>query len=239
MRLSGRRILLTGAASGIGRASAEACRREGARLALLDVSPDVERVARELEALPLVVDLRDLTALPDAVARAAEAMGGLDGVVNCAGANVTRPLAEVTLADWAKAMEINLTAPFVICQAAVPRLSTGAAIVNVVSGVGLRPDSPGVSPYAASKGGLIALTRALAAELAPDIRVNAVAPGLTRTPMTTQMLQGDPPPALARYALKRAAEPEEIANAILFLLSDEASFVTGITLAADGGRTFH
>src|SRR5690606_32579756 len=121
------------AASGIGRAAAEVCRREGAGLALLDVNPDVERVAGELEALPLIVDLRDLAALPGAVARAAEAMDGLDGVVNCAGANVTRPLAEVTLADWAKAMEINLTAPFVICQAAVPRLSTGAAIVNVVS----------------------------------------------------------------------------------------------------------
>jgi NAD(P)-dependent dehydrogenase (short-subunit alcohol dehydrogenase family) len=239
MRLAGRRILLTGAASGIGRAAAETCRREGARLALLDVDPAVEDVARELDALALVLDLRDLAALPGAVDRAAGAMGGLDGVVNCAGAAVTRPLSEVTPGDWAKAMEINLTAPFLICQAAAPRLPRGGSIVNVVSGVGLRPDTPGVTPYAASKGGLIALTRALAAELAPDIRVNAVAPGLTRTPMTEHMLLGDSPPALARYAMKRAAEPEEIANAILFLLSDEASFVTGVLLAADGGRTFH
>lgn len=239
-RLAGRRILLTGAASGIGEATARACGREGAELALLDIDADgLARVAGDLGATPIVVDLRDAAALPAAVDRAAGALGGLDGVVNCAGVNVTGPLAQLTVDDWNRALEVNLTGPFVICQAAVRHLQPGAAIVNVSSGVGLRPDSPNVTPYAASKGGLIALTRALAAELAPHIRANVVAPGLTRTPMTAHMLVGDPPPAAARYALQRAADPAEIAAAILFLLSDEASFITGVVLAADGGRTFH
>lgn len=239
-RLAGRRILLTGGASGIGEATARACRREGAALALLDVDREaVERVAGELGVTALVADLRDAAALPAAVDGAAEALGGLDGVVNCAGVNVTGPFGQLTLGDWNRALEVNLTGPFVVCQAALRHLQPGSAIVNVASGVGLRPDSANVTPYAASKGGLIALTRALAAELAPHIRANVVAPGLTRTPMTAHLLIGDPPPAAARYALQRAADPAEIAAAILFLLSDEASFITGVVLAADGGRTFH
>jgi len=109
-----------------------------------------------------------------------------------------------------------------------------ATIVNIASGQGLLPNNPGMTAYAASKGGVVNLTRALAAELAPSIRVNSVCPGMVDTPMTAG-LERD----LDRYALGRIAEPLEIAQAILFLTSTESSFVTGAALAIDGGRTFH
>jgi NAD(P)-dependent dehydrogenase (short-subunit alcohol dehydrogenase family) len=118
-----------------------------------------------------------------------------------------------------------------------------STIVNIGSGVGLLPTGGGSTAYVASKGGVIALTRALAAELAPAIRVNVVCPGAVETPMTEGTLRdttGSIVPAIAsRYALGRPAAPEEIAAGILFLTSHESSFVTGITLAVDGGRTFH
>ncbi|MDB5444968.1 MAG: 3-oxoacyl-ACP reductase [Phenylobacterium sp.] len=241
-RLEGRRVLITGAASGIGKATAELCAREGAALALMDINAQgLAPVAEALGAKAFPADLRDQAGLASAVDACAEALGGLDGVVNCAGVNVSGALGGLTPADWQLALDVNLTAPFLICQAALRRMGPGASIVNVSSGMGLRPDAPNVSAYAASKGGLIAFTKALAAEFAPDIRANVVCPGLTATPMTAHMLGNDPAssPAANRYALKRPADPSEIANAILFLLSDEASYVTGIIVAADGGRTFH
>jgi NAD(P)-dependent dehydrogenase (short-subunit alcohol dehydrogenase family) len=243
-RLAGRRVLITGAASGIGRATAELMAKEGAALALLDV--DAERLARVAEAtggVALVADLLDVQRLPAVVEQAVERLGGLDGVVNCAGVHRNGSLTESTLEDWTQSIAVNLTAPYVICRAAAVHMGPGASIVNVASGVGLRPDSPNISAYAASKGGLIAFTKAVAAELAPHVRANVVCPGLTNTPMVAPMWAGyaDPSqsPAASRYALKRAASPEEIGQAILFLISDEASFITGITLAVDGGRTFH
>ena len=241
-RLQGRRVLITGAASGIGKATAELCAREGAALALIDVNAaGLTAVAEALDARAFPADLRDQARLGGVVEACAEALGGLDGVVNCAGVNVGGAVPALSLGDWSLALDVNLTAPFLVCQAALRRMGPGAAIVNVASGVGLRPDAPNISAYAASKGGLIAFTKALAAEFAPHIRANVVCPGLTVTPMVAHMLGDDPAqaPAAARYALKRPAQPGEIANAILFLLSDEASYVTGIIVAADGGRTFH
>ena len=118
-----------------------------------------------------------------------------------------------------------------------------ASVVNIASGVGLLPTGGGSTAYVASKGGVIALTRALAAELAPTIRVNAICPGAVETPMTDGTLRdaaGAVIPAIVnRYALGRPAAPEEIAAAILFLTAHESSFVTGVSLAVDGGRTFH
>jgi len=242
-RLAGRRVLVTGAASGIGKATAEICAREGAALALLDVNgPALEDIAGALGAAAIVADLRDQTGLPAQVDQACETLGGLDGVVNCAGIWISAPLAEMSLADWQTTLAVNLTAPFLVCQAALRRMTKGA-VVNVASGMGLVPDSARVAAYAASKGGLIAFTKAMAAELAPDIRANLVCPGLTATPMMAPVLDPYPDPAEApiaqRYALRRPAQPREIAAAILFLLSDEASYVTGAVMAVDGGRTFH
>jgi NAD(P)-dependent dehydrogenase (short-subunit alcohol dehydrogenase family) len=243
--MAGRRVLVTGAASGIGRATAELMARAGARLALVDVNgQQLAQTAKATGGAALQVDLADTASLAAVVDRAAAEMGGLDGIVNCAGVHTSGALDVLSLEDWNRTLAINLSAPFAIVAAAVKHLKAGASIVNVASGVGVRPDSANVSAYAASKGGLISLSKAMAAELAPRVRCNVVAPGLTRTPMTEFLFANHtdpdtPPPAAMRYALQRSAAPEEIGRVILFLISDEASFVTGITVSVDGGRTYH
>jgi len=245
-RLAGRRVLITGAASGIGAATARLFAQEGAALALLDIQAELlEQVAREVGGTAIPVDLLDETATPLAVERAAEALGGLDGVINCAGVADNRRLEEWTLPAWHRVIGVNLTAPFLVCQAALPHLRQvgSATIVTIASGTGLLPTGAGVSAYAASKAGVIALMKAYAGELAPHIRANAIAPGIVNTPMVSMVLGGydnpDDAPFVQQYALKRVAAPEELARACLFLTSTESSFVTGTVLAVDGGRTFH
>jgi NAD(P)-dependent dehydrogenase (short-subunit alcohol dehydrogenase family) len=152
---------------------------------------------------------------------------------------------ETTLDEWNTTIAVNLTGTFLCVQSAVPllRQAGNATIVNIASGVGLLPTGGGSTAYVASKGGVIAMTRTLAAELAPAIRVNAVCPGAVETPMTDGTLRdadGAVIPAIVnRYALGRPAAPAEIAAAILFLTAHESSFVTGVSLAVDGGRTYH
>ena len=246
-RLEGRRIVITGAAAGIGAATARLFHQEGARLALIDVEPNgLKVIAEELGAVALPLDLADLDAIPPAIDQAARELDGLDGVVNCAGIGSGGPLGEITNQKLMLALAINLAAPFVLCRSALPYLEKqdGSTIVNIASGEGILPNSANVTAYAASKGGLINFTRALAAEVAPKVRANALCPGGTRTAMTAPLVAayGDPnksPFVQTRYALKRLAEPNEIANGILFLTSAESSYVTGIAMAVDGGRTFH
>ena len=163
-------------------------------------------------------------------------MGGIDGVVNAAGIVIRGAVLEVGVADWRRVIDVNLTGIYIVVRSCLPWLAkaTGATIVNIASGQGLLPNRPEMTAYAASKGGVVNLTRALAAELAPAIRVNSVCPGMVDTPMTA-----DGPRDVTPYALKRIADPLEIAHAILFLTSSESSFVTGAALAIDGGRTFH
>jgi NAD(P)-dependent dehydrogenase (short-subunit alcohol dehydrogenase family) len=246
-RLEGRRVLITGAASGIGRSTAELFRREGAALALVDrEEAALVAVAGELDARAYALDLTQLGQIEQTVAGAAADLGGLDGVVNCAG--LGRPLAigdtdEATLMQFA---QVNLLAPYLVCRAALPALreaSVVGTVVNVASGMGLLPNLPNNTAYGATKGGLVSFSKALAAEVGPDVRVNAVCPGVTLTPMTAPILEGFEDPSKApftqQYALKRVADPLEIANGILFLTSEESSFVTGTALAVDGGRTFH
>ena len=236
-RLQQRRILITGAASGIGRRTAQLFAAEGAALILLDRSAGaLAEVANETRGVAFAADITDEAAVADAVARGANQAGGIDGVVNGAGIVLYGGVLEVGIAEWRRVIDVNLTGIYIAVRCALPWLSraTGATVVNIASGQGLLPNSPGMTAYAASKGGVVNLTRALAAELAPGIRVNSVCPGMVDTPMT-QGLPRDASP----YALKRIAEPLEIANAILFLTSAESSFVTGAALAVDGGRTFH
>ena len=191
------------------------------------------------------VDLLDVAATMSAVEASAKAMGGIDGVVNCAGLGSGAPLENLDIEIWSKMIGVNLTAPYVICRAALPwlRKRHGATIVNIASAQALLPNAPGAAAYAASKGGLTTFTKALAAELAPHIRANVVCPGIVDTPMTRSILERyqDPnsAPFIAQYAMKRVARPEEIATAVLYLTSDESSYVTGIAMAVDGGRTFH
>lgn len=146
------------------------------------------------------------------------------------------PTDEFTFKDWQSTISVNLTGSFNVAKCAIPYLKkeAGASIVNIGSAAGLLPNSPRLVAYAASKGGVIAMTGALAPDLAPDVRVNCVCPGFLNTPIGEDFIQ-----KTGNYALKRYAEPAEIARAILFLISDEASYVTGSILAADGGRSFH
>lgn len=240
-RLQGRRVLVTGAASGIGRAVAELFLAAGAHVALLDrVAPAPLGLHGE-RALTMGADITDEAAVAAAVAQAAQAFGGLDGLVNSAGIANTDPANCVALTDWRRLIDVNLTGTLIVAQACEPwlREAPGATIVNVASGQGLRP-SPGRAAYAASKAGVIGLTRCLAQEWGPAIRVNSLCPGAVNTPMVRQEYGEDAASRVgSRYALERIAQAHEIALAALYLTSSESAFVTGIALAVDGGRTFH
>jgi NAD(P)-dependent dehydrogenase (short-subunit alcohol dehydrogenase family) len=241
-RLRGRRILLTGAASGIGLATARLFATEGAQLALLDRDRDgLQRAADELSAHAAAVELTNERQILEAVTTSAAALGGLDGVVNVAGIGGGTTVENMALEDWQRVLAVNLTAPFLVCRAAIPflRAAGGGTIVNVASGQGLLPSAPGLSAYAASKGGLVTFSKAVALELAPDIRVNAICPGVVDTPLLPPQMREAARAPNSGYALKRVGSAEEIASGILFLTTRESAFVTGIALAVDGGRTFH
>ena len=236
-RLRGRRILITGAASGIGQRTAELFAAEGAALTLLDCDRKrLASVARETGGTAVEADVTQEPSVTRAVEQGAGAMGGIDGVVNAAGIVIHGSVLDVGLADWKLVLDVNLTGTYIVVRCCLPWLEKApfATIVNIASGQGLLPNNPGMTAYAVSKGGVVNLTRALAAELAPSIRVNSVCPGMVDTPMTAG-LERD----LDRYALGRIAEPLEIAQSILFLTATESSFITGAALAVDGGRTFH
>ena len=244
MLFAGKNVLITGAASGIGRASAEAALQAGARVALLDLHrPDLAQWPAEwhANAKALQADITEPEQVQTALDEALAFLGGVDGLVNAAGIANTDLANEVSLADWRRVIDVNLTGTFIVCQACEPHLrqQSGASIVNLSSGQGLAP-SPRRSAYAASKHGVIGWTRSIAQEWGPHIRANAVCPGATDTPM---LQDGYSPQALQaigqRYSLGRIGQADEIAAAVLFLLSDQASFITGVALAVDGGRTFH
>jgi NAD(P)-dependent dehydrogenase (short-subunit alcohol dehydrogenase family) len=238
--LAGRRILVTGAVSGIGKRTAELFAAEGARLALLDMNAEpLTVVGKELDAVSCLADVSDEAQVATAVAAAADQLGGIDGVVNAAGITLTGLLGDTTLATWRRLISVNLDGTFLVCRACLPwlRQASAATIVNIRSGQALLPGAS-LSACAASKGGVLTLTRALAVELAPLIRVNAVCPGIVDTPMVAGTVRSAAP-NLNNYALRRMATALEVAQALLFLTSHESAFVAGTALAVDGARTFH
>jgi len=239
----GRRALVTGGGAGIGRAVCLRLARAGARVACLDVDAErAQAVAREIEAtgasaVAIAGDVGEPASAERAVDEALRALGGLDLLVNNAGITILRSFEESTLEDWDRTLAINLRSMFVATKRALPALKEGsaAAIVNVASMAALRFTVPHV-PYAASKGGVVALTRDLAVELAPHrVRVNAVAPG----PIATQILGGMSDAQVAsaglRFLLGRMGRPEDVAEAIAFLGCERASYITGATLPVTGG----
>ena len=238
-RLQGRRFLVTGAASGIGAAVAALFAAEGACVALADRQPLAALPAGQ--TIAVAMDIRDEACVARGVAESVSRLGGLDGVVNAAGVANTELLADLAPDAWREVIDINLTGTFMVCQACETHLrrAANATIVNLSSGQGLQPFKRR-GAYAASKAGVISLTKTLALEWAP-IRVNTICPGAVDTPMvrdgySAQMLRDEVAP---RYALQRIGLPLEIAHAALYLSSRESSFVTGIALAVDGGRSFH
>lgn len=235
--------LVTGAARGIGLATARLFLAEGWRVALLDVEGElleaaVAAIARPDDTLALTCDLADPVAITAAFAALAARFGRLDALVNNAGTAVFKPLLETTLEEWSRVMAVNLTGPFLTSQAAAALMADhgGGAIVNITSISGIRASTLRVA-YGTSKAALAHLTKQQAAELASlGIRVNAVAPGPVDTAMAKAVhspeIRADYRDAipLARYGLE-----EELAQAIVFLCSDKASYITGQVLAVDGG----
>ncbi|MDV6281767.1 SDR family NAD(P)-dependent oxidoreductase [Rhodococcus jostii] len=236
-RLLGRRIVVTGAASGIGRATARLLASEGASVALLDRDEGgLQQAAEHTSGHGFVVDITDENAVADAVNSAATALGGIDGVVNAAGIMFRGAITDVPADAWRHVLEVNLTGTYIVLRSCIQWLlkEENATAVNIASAAGLLANAPELTAYAASKGGVLNLTRALAAELAPKVRVNSVCPGMVDTAMADGQRQN-----VGNYALNRLAQPVEIARAVLFLTSSESSYVTGSALAADGGRSFH
>jgi len=248
--LQGKRFVVTGGASGIGLAVARLALERGARACLLDRDADLLLVAgRQLgsQVGPVACDVSDAQSVSAAMERAAQWLGGIDAVVNSAGIDLRRPLDEVSDSQWEQVLAVNLTGPMLVSRAALPHLrrAGGGSIVNVSSGAGLAPLLHRTA-YCASKAGLIMFGKALAMEVADDgIRVNAVCPGAIDTPLfrSSYEASADPEAELEavrrRYAMRRTAAPEEVAEAILYLSGPGASYVTGVALAVDGGRTFH
>jgi NAD(P)-dependent dehydrogenase (short-subunit alcohol dehydrogenase family) len=189
------------------------------------------------EGVAIEADVSSEVAVARAVDEAADALGGLDVLVNNAGIVIIKPFAETSLEEWDRTFGVNLRSVFLTCRAALPHLraSSAAAIVNIASMAALRYTVPHV-PYAATKAGIVSLTRDLAFELGAErIRVNAVAPGPTATDMMKKLTDDQIDAAGLEFVLGRMGRPADIAEAVAFLASDRASYITGATLPVTGG----
>lgn len=238
-KMSGRRLLVTGGASGMGYGIATRFVAEGAAVALLDVNAEGVRAAAESLGVPgFACDVGDASRVEAAVVQASAALGGLDGVVNAAGILITRDFDQLSPEEWDRMIRVNLTGPFNVIRAALPELRKAerATIVNIASVSGVMP-MRGTAGYSATKAGLIMLTKGLALELGPNIRVNTILPGVVRTEMTRHIWENPEhrDRAAERTALKRLGLPEDIAEAALFLTTDASAFSTGMEIIVDGG----
>ena len=237
--------LITGGARGVGRAMAEALLAAGARVALADNRGDaVAATAREIDpggerAIGLALDVCDAAATEDVVEQAERALGPLAGLIACAGITGSAKAEEMPLATWQRVLDVNLTGTFLSCQAVARRLLPRGrgAIVTIASLTGIG-GQPGRANYAASKWGVIGLTKTMALEWGRrGVRINCIAPNVIETPL---VMQGVPHEFIYgvivdRTPMARIGQPSEIATAALFLLSDAASYVTGVVLPVDGG----
>jgi len=249
--LSDRAVLVTGAASGIGRALAEALARRRTAVVLCDVdAAGVQDAARKLpveggRVSAVAADVTQPADVTRMVERARRDAGPLGGLVNCAGIYPNTPFLDTSVEEWDEVLAVNLRAPFLVTQAVARRMITdggGGSIVNV-SSTASRLARPGIAHYGASKAGLNQLTAVTAVELAPHgIRVNAVLPGVVGTERVHANAASaagrvEHETKLARIPLARLAEPAEVVNVILFLLSPEAAYCTGALFTVDGGFT--
>lgn len=246
-RFSQKTVVVTGAGSGIGAACVRRLVAEGASVVAADVSQEnVDKVALELDAadrvFPAALDVTQSSAVDTFITSAQRRFGHLHGLINCAGIKGVGSVLDCEYENWQRVMAVNLDGTFLMCQAfarAVRDDQTSRAIVNISSGAGVL-GVPNRLPYVASKFGISGITRAMGAELgACGIRVNAIAPGMIRTPFTAYMFEDTEKVKRIRaaHALGREGEPEEIAAVAAFLLSDDASFMTGAIVSVDGGQT--
>jgi len=251
MRLENKVAVVTGAASGFGEAIARTFAREGASVVLSDINDNAGRpVADAINAAGgtatyIHADVTDADDVAGMVAEAEESYGGLDILVNNAGyPQRNQPMLDVSEEQFDRIFEVNVKSIYLAAQHGIPALKRrgGGVVLNTASTAGISP-RPGLAWYNASKGAVITLTKSMAVELAPEkIRVNALCPVAAETPMLDEFLGGTrTPEAYAKFVstvpLGRLAVPQDIANAALFLASDEAEFLTGVCLEVDGGRT--
>jgi NAD(P)-dependent dehydrogenase (short-subunit alcohol dehydrogenase family) len=247
MGFDGKVLFVTGGASGLGAATARRFSAEGGRVAVVDRDLEkAETVAAEIEgAIPLDLDVSDEAAVEKVVADVAQHFGRIDCVFNAAGHAEFGPIEEWSFERWQRMLTVHAGGTFLVCKNVLPimRAQGTGSIVNVASVAALAAQS-GNAPYGAAKGAILAFSRQLAKDAAPDIRVNTVAPGRTRTGRTEPLMverAGSVEKGSAMFGQgnlqKRVAEPEELAAPVCFLLSDEASFITGALLVVDGGET--
>lgn len=233
--------LVTGAASGIGRATAGYFLRCGANVVLADINrAALEEVARALDpqgtrTCVVTYDAGSSQSAAEAVAAGTTRFGGLDHVALCAGIYQQAPLTEMTDNQWHQTLSVNLDGAFYLIRSAASVLRDGGAIVTLASVAAHKGGTYGFAHYGASKGGILALTRSAAQDLAPRIRVNCVSPGLIETPMTTDLVKRIGEDIRKQILVGRYGRPDEIASVIAFLCSDAASFVNGEVIIASGG----
>ncbi|MEW5912700.1 MAG: 3-oxoacyl-ACP reductase family protein [Thermodesulfobacteriota bacterium] len=246
MRLQGKAALITGGGRGIGWATALAFGAQGAKVGIMELQgdnfPQLQAEARQkgFELVTLQADVTDKAQIQKAVTDFVAAFGKLDILVNNAGIVISRPFLEKTAEEWMKTLQVNLVGPFLCCQVAAPYMlgQKSGKIVNISSIRGFdHCGREGVMDYCASKGAIINFTKTLAKELAPHINVNSVAPGHTNTTMVQNLPEEVRRNMIEGSYLKRLAEPEDIAKAVVFMSSDDADFITGQVLLVDGG--FH
>ncbi len=246
MRLQGKVAVVTGGGSGFGEAIARTFAREGAKVVVADIAGEAAgRVAAGIgdAAAACTADVTRDADTGAMIALALSRFGGLDILVNNAGTtHLNMPMTEVSEADFDRVFAVNVKSLFWAARHAVPvlRKAGGGSIINTASTAGLRP-RPGLSWYNGSKGAVVILTKSMAVELAPDnIRVNALCPVAGETPLLASFMGGDTPELRAKFRatvpLGRLSVPQDIANAALFLASDEAAFLTGVCMEVDGGR---
>ncbi len=248
MDFTDKRVLVTGASRGIGFSIAEQFLKAGARVAIHgstehSVGAAMERLSEYKNIVAAPGDLGTVAGCELAVATAIEAFGGLDILVNNAGVGAGRPIADCDEEMWDAHCNVNLKGLFFCCRAALPALKeSNGNIVNIASDAGLM-GVPGITVYCGTKGGVVNMSRAMALEIAPEVRINCVCPGYVDTDMIRISAKKKPDPEaywqkMIDYApLKRIASTEEIAGAVMYLASDNARFITGTSLAIDGGST--
>lgn len=251
MRLAGKTAIITGAGSGIGEASALLFAEEGARVLCVDLAADsAQRTADTIrgqggQAEACQADVRSFADAQRTVKFALEAFGDFDILFNNAGTGVRKPVHELSEGEWDLVLDTNLKSVFLCSKAALPHLMERGAgnIINTASTFALLA-SPNYPAYCASKGGVLMLTKQMALDYGPAIRVNCICPGATDTPRMRRNIDEAPDPAARMAGLNqlnrvmgRLAQPREIAQAALYLASDESGFVTGSALVVDGGQT--
>jgi 3-oxoacyl-[acyl-carrier protein] reductase len=245
LTLEGRVAIVTGAAQGIGFHTARMMCRNGMKTALVDMNEEkLEKAAAELNAsggagaFPLVCDVSDQASIERTVKAAAERFGGLDVLVNGAGILSATKIPDIKLEEWEKILKVNLTGSFFMIQTALPYLKNSRypRIINIASVAGRMGGVGNSMSYAASKGGMIAITRGCARHLGPlGITVNAVCPGPTRTPIMDAYTPEQMKILESQNVLGRIGESDDVAAGICYLASEEAGYVTGITLDINGG----